>query len=287
MKQTDTPSSLLFDLHVHTSAVSQCGQVPPEETAALYAAAGYTGIVITEHFHKTYFDSLGSIPWEQKIDRYLEGYRRAQRAARGLKVYLGLEFRNTATDDDFLVIGLTEQFLREHPETYLLPWQHAFPLFQQNGAVVIQAHPCRMRMFHLENGVVRKDFFSIEMLRQLKEHPDTPCIGWREGMEKLRQGETEFFRSPVFLRVCTLRCPELLDGIEVYNGNQHWVQNPAEVEAICRQYPRLIQTASSDFHEVMHCARGGVVLPFVPEDAQQLAAALRSRQITRLVRSLA
>lgn len=287
MKQTDNTPSFIFDLHVHTDAVSQCGEVSPEDAVGLYTAAGYTGIVITDHFHQRYFDSLGDIPWEQKVDRYLEGYRRARQAARELQVYLGLEFRNTDTDDDFLVIGLTEEFLYQHPETYRLPLRQAFPLFQSNGAVVIQAHPCRTRMFHLENGTVRRNFFPIEMLRQLHEHPDTPCFEWKEGMDKLHSGDTDFFRSPLFLRVCHLQCPDLLDGVEVYNGNQHWFQNPAELEEICRRYPHLIQTASSDFHEVMHCARGGVELPFVPENAQQLAEALRGGSITRLVCSRA
>lgn len=285
MKQTE--NSFIFDLHVHTNAVSRCGEVAPEEVTALYAAAGYTGIVITEHYHKAYFDSLGGICWKDKINQYLEGYRRARQNAHGLRVFFGLEFRNTATDDDFLVIGLPEQFLYDHRETYLLPWEDAFPLFQRHGALVIQAHPCRMRMFQTRNGAIFKDFYSIEMLRQLKEHPDTPCVSWQEGMEKVRQGDTEFFRSPVFLRVCNLRCPELLDGIEVYNGNQHWVQNPTEVQAICEKYPHLLQTASSDFHEVMHCARGGVVLPCVPENEQQLAQALRNTRPLPLVRSFA
>ena len=287
MKQEPSAKGLFFDLHIHTSAVSRCGMIPPEDVTGLYAAAGYTGIAITDHFFKAYFDSLGDLPWEAKIDRYLEGYRRAKQNSHGLKVYLGMEYRNTCTDDDFLVLGLTEEFFYTHPETYLLPWEKAFDLFHQNDAVVIQAHPCRMRLVQYSNGRLNKDFLGIEMLRYLREHPGVPRIDWNEGMEKFRQGETELFRSPVFLRLCSPRCIDRLDGVEVYNGNQNWMQDPAEVAWLCEEHPELFRISSSDFHAVQHCARGGIELPFVPENDRELASALRSRKIVRLLTSRA
>ena len=277
----------LFDIHVHTGIVSACGRVDPEDVTGLYATAGYTGIVITDHFHKEYFDSLGGLSWKEKMDRYLAGYRRAKENAHGLAVYLGLEFRNTCTDDDFLVYGLTEEFLYSHPETYLLSWEDAFDLFHRNGAVVIQAHPCRMRLVQCFGKKLKNDFYTIEMLRWLREHPDTPVMEWKEGMRRIHSGQTEEFQSPVFLRVCTLRCPDHLDGVEIYNGNQNWMQNPDELERILKQYPHLIATAASDFHVVSHCARGGIKLPFVPEDSQQLAQALKAGRITGLYHALA
>ena len=83
MKQENSENTFIFDLHVHTSAVSACGRIAPEDVTGLYAAAGYTGIAITDHFFKEYFDSLGALSWEEKTDRYLEGYRRAKRDAHG------------------------------------------------------------------------------------------------------------------------------------------------------------------------------------------------------------
>lgn len=277
---------LKFDLHVHTNAVSICGEVTPEDATGLYAAAGYTGIAVTEHFHKGYFDSLGDLSWPEKVDRYMEGYRRAKAAPHGLQVYFGLEFRNTRTEDDFLVYGLTREFLCAHPEPYRLDWEEAFRLFHSAGAVVFQAHPRRMRMARCENGAVRKNYLDIEMLRQLREHPDTPRIPWGEGIRSAEANDAGSWPGFVFLDMCTLRCPQQLDGIEVYNGNLHWVQDPREIAAICAQYPQFVKLAASDFHEPVHCARGGVVLPRVPRDGQELCAMLRQGEITRLIRAL-
>ncbi len=277
---------LKFDLHVHTNAVSSCGEVSPEDMTGLYAAAGYAGVAVTEHFHQTYFDSLGDLSWPEKVNRYMEGYRRACAQPHGLKVYFGLEYRNTKTEDDFLVYGLTRQFLCEHPEPYRLPWAEAFALFRQNGAVVIQAHPVRMRMVSYENGAARRNYLDIQMLRRLLEHPDTRRIPWGEGNESLRTGTAAAWGGPVFLRVCDLRCPESLDGIEVYNGNLHWVQDPREIDAICAAHPGYIRLSSSDFHEPAHCGRGGIVLPRTPQNEAELCMMLRTGQIQRLIRAL-
>lgn len=277
----------IFDLHVHTSAVSACGKVLPEDVTGLYAAAGFTGIVITEHFHKEYFDSLGELPWQMKIDHYLEGYRRAKNNSHGLSIYLGMEFRNTSTDDDFLVIGLSEKFLYDNPETYLLPWEQAFDLFHKNDAVIIQAHPCRIKLIHYREGRIYKGFKSIEMQRQLMENPQTPIMDWKEGMQKIFDEDVEAFKNPVFLKACNLQCPEQLDGIEVFNGNLNWSQNLREINMICKKYPHLVQISASDFHEISHCARGGVSLPYIPQNEKELAVMIKEGKISGLIHAYA
>ena len=49
-----------FDLHCHTKGVSKCGTVLPEEGARLYIEAGYSGVVITNHFNRYTFDVMAS-----------------------------------------------------------------------------------------------------------------------------------------------------------------------------------------------------------------------------------
>ena len=39
-----------YDTHVHTDESSACGKVPGRQAARLYKAAGYQGIVITDHY---------------------------------------------------------------------------------------------------------------------------------------------------------------------------------------------------------------------------------------------
>ena len=123
----------LIDIHVHTSEVSGCGQVKAEDAVKMYHSAGYQGLMITDHFHKQYFDGLKLESWEKKIDRYLEGYHKAQKEGQrlGMEILLGMEFRNCETDNDFLIIGVTEDFLYTHPDLYELPLTKAIDLFHQ------------------------------------------------------------------------------------------------------------------------------------------------------------
>ena len=46
-------------------------------------------------------------------ERYLEGYHRAREEGEriGLDVLLGIEFRNFESDNDDLVVGITEDFI--------------------------------------------------------------------------------------------------------------------------------------------------------------------------------
>lgn len=274
------------DLHIHTATTSPCGEVEPEEIIALYTEAGYDGLVITDHFYKDYFENLGDIPWSRKIDCFLAGYRSAKAAAKGLKVFMGIEYRNIESDNDFLVLGLTQEFLYEHQESYLLPLEEAIDLFHSIGAIVIQAHPIRMRLAVMEEGVVRKNFRTEYMVQFLKENPDTRRMDYIEGSRKIENGETEAFKEPVFMRVCDLCCPKLLDGIEVYNGNYNWMQDDQEMQSIIDQYPHLIKVSSSDFHEPGHCARGGIILANQVVTSEDLVRELKQKNIFQLVRGI-
>lgn len=268
--------SFLIDLHVHTKETSACGEVSAAQTVKLYQEAGYNGIVITDHFHARYFNSLGAMPWQEKIDHYLRGSRLALDAAKGteFKVFSGIEFRNNETDDDFLVYGLDEDFLIQNSDLFDIPLKQALKRFHDVNAIVIQAHPVRIRLAMAMGDRVFEDFNQPAMLAQLKAYPDTPQIPYSMRMTLLGLPQ-----RPTFLRVCHLREPELLDGIEAYNGNVHWCQDPVEIDDIHKQYPNLILTSASDFHEPCHLARGGMVLDRAPKNTLDLTEILRSKHI--------
>ena len=40
-----------WELHAHTAHSSHCGWVEPAEVARVHAAAGYTGMVVTDHYN--------------------------------------------------------------------------------------------------------------------------------------------------------------------------------------------------------------------------------------------
>ncbi len=263
--------SYLFDLHVHTAQTSICGRVDAKEIVSLYLKAGYDGIVITDHYHQSYFSALGDIPWRKKVQRYLAGFYAARDAAKdtGLKVLYGIEFRNNETLDDFLVYGIEEAFFCLNPDIFALPLKTCIECFHEAGAVVIQAHPARVRMGIRIGNAIFQEFGQEVMLAQMKNDRKTLEIPWAERMSLF-----ELPQQLAYQRVCSLREPGLLDGIEMYNGNNQWAQNPVEISEIMKQYPHLIGIAASDFHEREHLGTGGVYLDFLPHTSGELALAL-------------
>lgn len=165
-----------IDTHIHTSEVSACARVEAAEVVKLYRSAGYQALMITDHYHRTYFESLHLESWEAQVERYLEGYGIARREGQryGMEILLGIEYRNVETDNDFLVFGVTEEFLYENPRLYELPLEKAIDLFHENRMLVIQAHPVRCKIIDVKDGHLFTGLDSEQMLQILKENPGMP-----------------------------------------------------------------------------------------------------------------
>lgn len=146
----------LIDTHVHTSEVSPCGKMGARETVERYAAAGYGALVITDHYHAGYFGQFEGLRWEEQVARYLVGYRAARECgeALGVAVLLGAELRfsYTSSPNDYLVYGIDEAFLLEHPRLYDCPAAEVAGLLHERGGLLFQAHPYRpgLTREHLE-----------------------------------------------------------------------------------------------------------------------------------------
>ncbi len=159
---------LLLDTHIHTSETSRCGSVAAKKIVRLYRERDYDGIVITDHYHKAYFDSLGGAGWAQKADCFLKGYRLALEEGEkiGLKVLLGIEIRFDGSDNDYLVYGTDEAFIMENKEMYAWGLSGFRDVTKDREIAVIQAHPFRPLMtledsridgIEVYNGNVRHD----------------------------------------------------------------------------------------------------------------------------------
>ena len=134
-----------LEFHCHTAETSPCGTVPAAETVRLYKEAGYDGIFITDHFFDLVEGAPGDRPWNEAVDRLLVGYRAAKKAGDefGLDVYLGAEIRFPGSENDYLVLGLTEEFLYRHEWMYMLSQPEFYRLADRNGLLLVQAHPFR------------------------------------------------------------------------------------------------------------------------------------------------
>ena len=136
----------LTELHAHTSEVSPCGDLTACEVADRYIAAGYTSLVISNHYTQGILENAADTP-EKRIDFYVAPYLAMKEHARGkLNVILGCELRFTGSSNDYLVFGITEQFLREHPDLYNMNLKSFRALADENGLLIVQAHPFRNGM---------------------------------------------------------------------------------------------------------------------------------------------
>ena len=141
-----------YELHVHTSECDICAEVDGAKLVRLYKDAGFSGLVITDHyfslFHEWFKDELIGASHKQIIDRWLKGYYAARNEGEkvGLEVLAGAEVRFDGTINDYLVYGL------EAEDFYNLPLLNRLKNLKElvdllpEHAFIVQAHPFRNDM---------------------------------------------------------------------------------------------------------------------------------------------
>lgn len=144
------------DTHVHTKEVSHCGRIDAKTIVNAYKDLGYGGIVITDHFNFYTFKRLEGESWDEKVEKYLLGYRAAKTEGEkvGLKVYLGMEIKTMENDNEFLLYGFDESFLFENENLFLKPIAEIKKIADEKGLVLIQAHPFRIMCHAVPSEIV-------------------------------------------------------------------------------------------------------------------------------------
>ena len=114
----------LFDPHTHTAETSKCGHLPAAEVVDRYVRHGFSGLVVTDHLHPEYLSRIDTDhDWNKVIDHYLSGYRASKQRGDevGFQVLLGAELRFPENDNDYLVYGIDEAWLRSNPYVCCTP----------------------------------------------------------------------------------------------------------------------------------------------------------------------
>ena len=78
------------ETHLHVSEVSSCSKISAEDMVKLYHKAGYKTLIVSDHFQEAFFKRLGDIFWDEKVEKFLVGYRNAKEAAK--KVCMNIIF---------------------------------------------------------------------------------------------------------------------------------------------------------------------------------------------------
>ena len=140
-----------YELHCHTKEVSRCGKVYARDIVNMYRERGYDGIVITDHYSPMTYPPKWLFCPQKAIGFYTSGYKAALNAAYGsdFTVLLGMELRYYATANDFLVYGVSEDFLRKNGNLMSKYPKEFYSLAKRNNLIVLQAHPFRPAMIRI------------------------------------------------------------------------------------------------------------------------------------------
>lgn len=134
--------SFKTELHCHMD-FSGCSDVSAADMVEKYIAAGYTTVVITNHFNAGYISREGS--FDALVRGTFDAIEEVKDAAAGrLHILTGMELTFRCMPNDFLLYGITEEFISNIGEEILdlRPWQMRDRLHQVGG-IIIQAHPFR------------------------------------------------------------------------------------------------------------------------------------------------
>ena len=136
-----------IELHCHNREVSPCADACAEIVARKYLDAGYSTIVLTNHFNYDTMRHWGETDHTAFVDRYLAAADALQKAVGDkINVLLGMEIRFPANYNDYLVYGVTPEFLYNYPEMLKMDLGSFHALVNANGMLLFQAHPFRFGM---------------------------------------------------------------------------------------------------------------------------------------------
>lgn len=159
--------SYRFELHCHTAEVSGCARHMASEAITQLKECGYDGAAITDHYFEPWFRAQRGLNESEKCERWLSGYRAARKTGEQMdfRVILGMELRfDCRGANDYLVFGLTEEFVISHPQLYKMTPEEFHSFAARNGLIIMQAHPGR-------DMCTREDFKNLDGIEVFNGHP--------------------------------------------------------------------------------------------------------------------
>ncbi|HKL99626.1 MAG TPA: PHP-associated domain-containing protein [Mobilitalea sp.] len=157
-------SRYLYETHLHTKEASACARIGGVEQARYYKEAGYSGIIITDHFFNGNSCVPKNLPWEERIDLFSKGYENAKQEGDriGLDVYFGWEAGFQGTE--FLIYGLSKEWLKKQLD--ILSWsvEEQYKKVHEAGGFVVHAHPFRIRPYISEIRLFPESVDAVEVI---------------------------------------------------------------------------------------------------------------------------
>lgn len=136
-----------IELHMHTKYSSGCGQMSAEELISGYKAAGYSAVVVTDHFNRDTYQMKNIDPAApcDRLTPFLDGYYRVKEEGekQGIRVYRGAELRFDGSFNDYLLFNYPDWLLKDPEKLFTMGLPAFYEAHLGTGSLLIQAHPNR------------------------------------------------------------------------------------------------------------------------------------------------
>lgn len=95
------PRKYRYETHMHTKEASACAGSTGAEMVRAYYRAGYSGIIVTDHFFNGNSCIPAHLPWTQRVELFCQGYENALREASKLDFHVFSDGNTTTTGQNF------------------------------------------------------------------------------------------------------------------------------------------------------------------------------------------
>ena len=133
----------LYETHCHCDQGSRCARSSAVELVRAYGAAGYAGLVLTDHFVTGNTAVDRSLSWEDQMRCYYGAYLEAKQVGDALDFDVLFGIEHACEGGEFLCYGIDLDFLLDNPDIPALSLKEFVERVRGYGAVVVQAHPFR------------------------------------------------------------------------------------------------------------------------------------------------
>lgn len=220
-----------YELHCHTSESSRCAKISAAEMVDFYKKAGYTGLVITDHFLNGNTTVPKNLEWEERIDLYCKGYEEAKKQGDkvGLDVFFGWEFSG-----DFVTLGLDKEWLKAHKDLDILKNADYFETVHKDGGYIIHAHPFRESPYTKVLRIFPREVDAMETINAVNtdfQNSISEYLATQYGVTKVCGTDNHIgFREKLASLELDFRAKDLSELIEAIKNNKHIVKEYSVTE---------------------------------------------------------
>ena len=192
--------------------------------------------MVTDHLHPEYLSRIDTQHnWDMVMDHYLSGYHASKKRGDevGLDVLLGAEFRFPENDNDYLVYGIDEQWLRSNPYACCMSAQEFYDKFH-NEVLIIHAHPFRAGSAPVQETAIH----GAEIINNNPRHPnnnDQALAMCRRHPEYFRLAGSDTHRDGDEARAGVI-LPERVKDSRAY---KHMIET-LQFQPWCPDYPDIL-----------------------------------------------